>query len=414
VKLRWRQVRRSIWFRPALSALSAVAILAIAPLLGGIVPRPWAAWMTRDAVEKTLTILASSMPAVAIFSVATMFSALQAAAQSATPRARSLMTEDRSAQNAISTFIGAFLFSTVGLIGITTGFYDEVGQFIVFVLSLALIGLVTYTLIGWIQRLSRIGGVEEAIRTIEVATKEALQRDAKAPAFGGRMASRPKKGVEIHAEEVGYVQSVDADELELAAKEADTIVHIVARPGSLVGPGSVLAIADSKVEDFEKRVRKTFALGTSRTFDEDPRFGLICLSEIASRALSPAVNDPGTAISVLRAMTRLLVDWSQTRAQDFDGEIRHEHLTSERVGTVDVLRDAFGAIGRDGAAHIEVAIRLQKSLALLDRADHGALGPAAAELAAEAFERSDQDLRFEPERDLLKQVHESLGWSPRS
>ena len=237
---------------------------------------------------------------------------------------------------------------------------------------------------------------------------------AKAPAFGGRMASRPKKGVEIHAEEVGYVQSVDADELELAAKEADTIVHIVARPGSLVGPGSVLAIADSKVEDFEKRVRKTFALGTSRTFDEDPRFGLICLSEIASRALSPAVNDPGTAISVLRAMTRLLVDWSQTRAQDFDGEIRHEHLTSERVGTVDVLRDAFGAIGRDGAAHIEVAIRLQKSLALLDRADHGALGPAAAELAAEAFERSDQDLRFEPERDLLKQVHESLGWSPRS
>ena len=336
MKLRWRQVRRSIWFRPALSALSAVAILAIAPLLGGIVPRPWAAWMTRDAVEKTLTILASSMPAVAIFSVATMFSALQAAAQSATPRARSLMTEDRSAQNAISTFIGAFLFSTVGLIGITTGFYDEVGQFIVFVLSLALIGLVTYTLIGWIQRLSRIGGVEEAIRTIEVATKEALQRDAKAPAFGGRMASRPKKGVEIHAEEVGYVQSVDADELELAAKEADTIVHIVARPGSLVGPGSVLAIADSKVEDFEKRVRKTFALGTSRTFDEDPRFGLICLSEIASRALSPAVNDPGTAISVLRAMTRLLVDWSQTRAQDFDGEIRHEHLTSERVGTVDV------------------------------------------------------------------------------
>ncbi|MEZ6010029.1 MAG: DUF2254 family protein [Planctomycetota bacterium] len=206
MKLRWRQIRRSIWFRPALSALSAVAILAIAPLLGGIVPRSWASWMTRDAVEKTLTILASSMPAVAIFSVATMFSALQAAAQSATPRARSLMTEDRSAQNAISTFIGAFLFSTVGLIGITTGFYDEVGQFIVFVLSLALIGLVTYTLIGWIQRLGRIGGVERPSDD-RGGHEGSLQRDAKAPAFGGPRFHEPKKGVEIHAEEVGYVQS---------------------------------------------------------------------------------------------------------------------------------------------------------------------------------------------------------------
>lgn len=391
-----------------------MAILALAPLLGAIVPRTWAAWMTRDAVEKTLTILATSMPAVAIFAVATMFSALQAAAQSATPRARSLMTEDRSAQNAISTFIGAFLFSTVGLIGITTGFYDDVGCFIVFVLAMALIGLVTSTLIGWIQRLSRIGGVEEAIRTIEKATNDALERDAKAPAFGGRIAKRPAKGIEIHADEVGYVQSVDADHLELMARELDGTLHIVARPGSLVGPGSVLAISEHAGEDLDERVRKAFALGTSRTFDEDARFGLICLSEIASRALSPAVNDPGTAISVLRAMTRLLVDWSRAHAAGLDGTIRHEHITAERVASNDVLRDAYGAIGRDGAGHVEVAIRLQKSLALLDRADHGALGPAASELAVEAFERSAKELAFEPDRRALARVHEHLGWSPRS
>lgn len=50
-------------------------------------------------------------------------------------------------------------------------------------------------------------------------------------------------------------------------------------------------------EDAEA-IAATFVIGDSRAFDQDPRFGLVALSEIASRALSPAVNDPGTAIDV--------------------------------------------------------------------------------------------------------------------
>ena len=45
-------------------------------------------------------------------------------------------------------------------------------------------------------------------------------------------------------------------------------------------------------EDAEA-IAATFVIGGSRVFDQDPRFGLLVLSEIASRALSPAVNDPG-------------------------------------------------------------------------------------------------------------------------
>jgi uncharacterized membrane protein len=49
-----------------------------------------------------------------------------------------------------------------------------------------------------------------------------------------------------------------------------------------------------------------------RYFDEDPRFGLITLSEIASRALSPAVNDPGTAIQIISSYVRLFSLWAGT------------------------------------------------------------------------------------------------------
>ena len=60
-------------------------------------------------------------------------------------------------------------------------------------------------------------------------------------------------------------------------------------------------------EDVHKAVAEAFTIGAERTFDQDPRFGLCVLAEIASRALSPAVNDPGTAIDVIGRAVRLLV-----------------------------------------------------------------------------------------------------------
>lgn len=55
------------------------------------------------------------------------------------------------------------------------------------------------------------------------------------------------------------------------------------------------------------RIAQAFLLGDVRQFDEDPRFGLIVLSEIASRALFLAVNDPGTAIVIIGTFVRLFV-----------------------------------------------------------------------------------------------------------
>jgi uncharacterized membrane protein len=88
------------------------------------------------------------------------------------------------------------------------------------------------------------------------------------------------------------------------------------RPGSFVGPDTVLATASRckipmsmrEVNSNEappapdaKAVRECFVLSTTRSHDQDPRFCLIVLSEVALRALSPAVNEPGTAIAAVEA-----------------------------------------------------------------------------------------------------------------
>ncbi len=95
-----RRIWQSIWFLPAIYALAAVLAVGVAPVIGGYLPESWVALVEIDALAATLNILASSMLAVAIFSMATMFSAFQAAANSATPRARPLLTQDRTAQTA--------------------------------------------------------------------------------------------------------------------------------------------------------------------------------------------------------------------------------------------------------------------------------------------------------------------------
>jgi uncharacterized membrane protein len=115
-------------------------------------------------------------------------------------------------------------------------------------------------------------------------------------------------------------------------------------------------------DETTEKIRSAFIIGDQRTFDDDPRFGFLTLSEIAIRALSPAVNDPGTAIDVLGSMVRLLARFAEP--------IEESERLSPRAGNVavpelcigKVFDDAFTTIARDGAGNIEVVERLLRSL----------------------------------------------------
>ena len=397
-----KRIVRSIWFRPALYALASVLTVVLAPIVALFVPENWVGWINDGAVEQTLEILASSLLAVAIFALATMFSAFQAAAQAATPRARPLMTEDRTAQTAVSTFIGAFLFSLLALIGLSSGLYSDAGLPVLFALTLILVGVVVYALIRWIERLSGFGGVEEAILAIERAACEAIRSDVRNPGLGGRNAADPPANAEtVEAGCTGYVQSVDIQRLAGLIAKHDIKIHIAARPGRFVGAGRPLAYATGLNDDTADCIREAFVVSTGRTFAEDPRFGLVALSEIASHALSPAVNDPGTAISVLAAQARLFETWSGLR-RECDPAEPVEGLTAAPLDIGEALEDAFMATARDGAGHVEVATRLQVVLAMLERADPDRYGAAFPRLRERALDYARDRLGEGWEFDAVK------------
>ena len=170
-------------------------------------------------------------------------------------------------------------------------------------------------------------------------------------------------------------------------------------------------------------VRSCFLLGPTRSYDQDPRFGLIVLSEVALRALSPAVNDPGTAISVMVSLTTLLVQADRAIADQeakaakstkedqpeaASPEIEFDRITLPELDFSSLVADGFASIARDGASMLEVGLRLQKMLATIARNGRTPVALEAQQQARKALERGLAALTHPDDRCQLEALHEQL------
>ena len=398
-----RQIAQRMWFLPAAFSLLAVASIFIAWFLARFAPEDLPFTMPSDAVVSILTILASSLLTVAVFALSTMVAALSSASSSTSPRAVALITADRSAQTSISMFIGAFLFSIVGIIGLSAGFYSEAGRLFLFAVTLAVVVLVVTALIRWIGQISAIGRVGHTIDRVERATREAFAMSGEHPVFDCRVQIIAPQGMPIKSAKVGYVQHVDAGQLQALAEAHDLTIAITARPGAYVSPHRPLLLVEGVVpaEAVDELVA-AFVVGDRRTFYSDPRFGLVVLGEIASKALSPGINDPGTAIDVIGTLVRVLID---RPAADPDWQPRFDRISVPPLDPTDLINDAFRPIARDGAATIELVLRLLIGLQTLASCSPDLKAPALA-MARDVAARARQAMTADSDVKALEEAVE--------
>ncbi|MGE8397612.1 MAG: DUF2254 family protein, partial [Comamonas sp.] len=153
-----------------------------------------------------------------------------------------------------------------------------------------------------------------------------------------------------------------------------------------------------------EKVHSAFVIATSRDFEQDPRFGMAVMCEIASRALSPATNDAGTALDIIARSTRLLSFWAVEQAQQATphAEVQYPSLYVPALQSADLFDDAFTLMARDGAGLIEVQLSLQKSLAALSRLGNADFQQAAREQAALALARAENTLTLEQDKQRLR------------
>lgn len=401
MRLRWliAQLGRRLWVRAGLFALLGVVSALLSIWLAPLAPEDVSARIGADAVDKILGIIASSMLTVSIFSLSTMVAAYGAVASGATPRATQLLQQDSGAMNALATFIGAFLFSLVGIIALSTGVYGASGRLVLYIVTIAVVVAVVITFIGWIDRLSRLGRMNETIDRVAEAARDAVMARARAPSLGGSPARPvPAGAFAIVSREIGYVQHVDLAALD--ALDCAGHIDIVVIPGGFVDDGAPLAFTETLLGDEAMAAaRAAFVIDDRRSFDQDPRFGVIVLSEIASRALSPAVNDPGTAIDVLAALARTLAAGSAHAAAS-PPETPYPRVHAPAIEPDAMLEDCITPIARDGAGLVEVGLRLQRTLRVI--ADRPGYGRPARRLARSAARRGLATLTDEDDRDRLR------------
>lgn len=398
---------RQLWFRAALISLLAILAPIVAILAAPIIPSGVSQKIGADSVGQILNILASSMLAVTTFSLTTMVSAYSAATTSVTPRATKLMIEDTTTQNVLAAFLGSFLFSLVGIITLAMNLQGEKGRLVLFVFTLIVVLIIVVTLVRWIDYVVRLGRVNETTDKVEMAIEDALQAWLARPNLGGisLLAGMERQAGHEHPvliPAVGYVRHIDAPALAEWAEARDTTISLAAIPGTFVDPARPIAFLTMLPDEKDlEAIRQAFSLGKERSFDQDPRFGLSVLAEISSRALSTALNDPGTAIDVITRATRLMTHWDVAEPRV---EPEHPRLYVPALTAEELLEDVFAPIARDGAALVEVQIRLQKSFAALARQKGGRCRNGVRIQSRLALERAEQALTFEPDRERVRKA----------
>lgn len=406
LRLLAQRARQRLWFRPAAASLAAVTAAAFSASADRWWPAGWRPGLADGAVDDLLQLMAASMLTVSTFSLSVLVTAFASAASAGTPRATALVVADPKAQKAVAAFMASFIFSVVGLIALNSGFFGRSARFVLFLFAVAVLAWVIHAFFGWIETLTRIGRMSHTIAAVESATAKALRQNARGPLAGVAppTGEPPTAGARIWRAQTGYLQVVDVDALEKVAAALQTRVWLQAWPGDFVHPRSTLAVLDAWLEPDDpraQRLREAFVVGRERTVEQDASFGFVILAEIAQRALSPAVNDPGTAVAVVASQARLLVDALDDDAPPVAASTR---VLGQGPALEALVQLAFEPVLREGAGSMEVQRQLMLSLAALMHASDTRVAAAARLQAAESLARGREAGLTAHDLDRLAQV----------
>ena len=306
----------TFWLVPGLMVLAGV-LVAVGFLRldrAGIVPA-WllqSSWLYNGGGTGARTLLgavASSTIGVAgtVFSIT--IAALSLAAGQMGPRLLRNFTRDRGNQITLGAFLGTFSYALMVLRSVRTqsegDFVPHLSLTFGILLAFVCVGTLVYFvghMAGRINVDTVIELVSEDVRSaIERLTTDEQQPTAPAAAFW-------RDAVPVAHSKRGYLQQLDESGLADWAAKQGTSIRLLVRPGDYVFPGAPIAVATPPADGAETAIADATALGPQRVSSVDLEFAVRQLVEVAVRALSPGINDPHTAMSVIDRMGAALCE----------------------------------------------------------------------------------------------------------
>jgi len=365
----------SAWGIPAVYAGIAMAAALTFPRFESRIFPGLVSPISISAATAIYSAIASGMIALTGIVFSLTFVMIQFSAIAYSPRLVMWIARDPVISHALGLFTATFLYAIAALVGVDrngSGKVPFVSAWLVVVLLLA--SLVMF--ISLIQRIRLLqvnrmliftGDQGRKVITTIYPSEKTLAAVTESDDFRGL----PRSQTLIHHGRPRSIQAVDVAALVNLAKVAGGVIEIVAAVGDTVVEFTpFLRVYGAERPIDEQKLRDGIAIGEERTFEQDPKYAIRLLVDIAIKALSPAINDPTTAVQALDQIEDLLLRLGQRHLEigtyrDSDGKLR---LVVPFPTWEDLIRLAFDEICAYGATSVQVMRRMNALVADLTQA----------------------------------------------
>lgn len=374
----WTRLGDAFWTLPAALVLCgfALALSLIHVDRSGEVPEALLSsnWLYSGGVTGARTLLgavASSTIGVAGTSFSITIAALSLAAGQMGPRLLRNFTRDRGNQATLGAFLGTFVYALTVLRSVRT---TEEGEFtphlalsVGILLAFVCVGMLVY-FVGHVA--SRLN-VDTVVNLVSDDVRDAIERlTTREDPLPLPPADWDDGAVDVVDSRRGYLQHLDEGALADWAEREGVRLRLLVRPGDYVFPGAPIARVSQPAPDPTAVLRSSTALGPDRTSSADLEYAIRQLVEVAVRALSPGINDPHTAMSVVDRLGAGLCDVAHAKLPS--GVTLRGGVTVLVVPAVDYdgLADAmFHMLRQNATTSVGVLIRLLEVLTAVARCE---------------------------------------------
>jgi uncharacterized membrane protein len=352
------------------------------PRLHQYIFRDWISPVDKATMTAILAAIAGGMITLSglVFSLA--FVLVQFGSATYSPRITRVFARSRVLHHSLGIFTGTFLYALMALRTIGMEGMRQVSGLAVWLAMAWLLGSVsvlarmiavfgTMTVTNILAALSRAG--RASIARVYGPSRTGRAPASMRPARGPRKHDLAGETVQrvIYDGEPGYVIGYNIHALTGLARVADVIIYLPYAIGDALKDGAAIALVRGNAPAVsESLLYKGIVLGGERTFREDPKYSLRLLVDMAIRALSPAVNDPTTAVQALDHIEALLRRIGNSNLDI--GEVRDDtgapRVVFSTPGWDDYLQLGLSEIMQYGAASIQVERRIEALLRFLRQA----------------------------------------------
>jgi uncharacterized membrane protein len=410
----------SIWILPVLAALVAVAAIHVLHEIEK--EMGWVSPVDADTARAVLATMASAVFTAVVFVCTALLVAVQLASAALSPRIIGLVFRDPTTKFSLTLLVFTFTFSLSALIRIKTN-VPWLSAHLSAYADMVSLGVFLY-LIDHLGKALRPSGALRAVAmqarsVIESVYPQLISAGAKAVSAAPLEAPGPETPPELGGEPIAIIPSEDDgvvlafDEAGLLAlaQQADCVIEMVPQVGDHVAAGDPLfRIFQGGGSLPLEAVRQSLAIGQERTLEQDPTFAFRILVDIANKGLSPAINDPTTAVLALDSIHFLLRTVGRRRlrnglVQDNSGRLRLVYRTPDWE---DFVYLAVTEIRQFGGASIQIARRMRAMLENLIVTLPETRAPLLQQELVK-LHRSAERFFAEPEDRLLAEVSDYQG-----